>query len=523
MNISNIKFSVSGKFECLLSEPSGEQTALCFAERVQGDVWDIHYRRFFFERSFDNVFAFDGLSLLRAFEHDKVKVFDCALFDTKSGREALPQIDLEKSFVDEFLNTLKTDVGELKCQYYKTGNGRLSLKASLVNFPSFNVSVKSNDDNALVLQLKTTCEIPAEWIFARKTVSDNSLRCDKEVLIMKTDSAMEVSCTLSKKNLLAGMSQGGGEQWVLLVRASGILFPVLSSENAEISEFEIDDAVKGRISAQTKSCFVLHTLENGNKHQKKLKVAVMGTCFSRQAFNSKDFFNPDYKRFYECGLTAYHLSIPSIMSKPMAVNKEELVGDYQSDLNAHGESHFVKDFVKRLREYKPDYLIIENYVHISAALIETENGSYFDENYYLVGTPAFKNLKVKSRIAAECEEHFEIYKRSLLRFKEAIADIISEDRIVLVRTHPALKKIENGVISEWDSAQAIKYRRYIWERYDSYFATQFPSARIIDMRDEKYISEKSPHFKFAPSHFGSIYYRDVLNHFNKIALQDLLR
>ena len=84
-------------------------------------------------------------------------------------------------------------------------------------------------------------------------------------------------------------------------------------------------------------------------------------------------------------------------------------------------------------------------------------------------------------------------------------------------------KNDNGAILEWESSQEIKYRRYMWERYDSFFVSLFPESRVIDMRNEKYISERSPHFKFAPSHFGNNYYKDIMTQFNKLVLQDLIK
>ena len=308
-----------------------------------------------------------------------------------------------------------------------------------------------------------------------------------------------------------------------MAKVDGIFFKARALSGIESDIFEASDAVLARVRASYGGSVTVDTYENANKSQRKIKVAVIGTCFARQAFNSKNFFNPDYKRFYDCGLTAYHFSIPSMLSEPMSVDKNKLKGEFQSDLDAHGESHFKKVFIDKLCGYAPDYLIVENYVHISAALLAIEGGSYIDENYYLVDTPAFKELKVTERIRAESEKHFEIYKVALRSFKEKIAGIISEERLILVRTHPALKKLEDGEIKIWESSQVIKYRRHMWERYDSYFISLFPRARVIDMRDEKYISVKSDHLKFAPSHFGSEYYKDLLNHFNKITLQDLLK
>lgn len=521
MHISNIKINPDGMFELLLSEKLNENESVCFGERLEADIWDIHYREFFPEHIGNNVYSFDTSVILPVFEYCNEKVLDLYVLNRETFRVTQIGIDLEKEFVDGFGSETELKVGKIGCQYYKNGSGRLSVKARFAPVSGFDASVLVGNDE---VSFKIASPIDgAILMFARKSVSDATMRYDKFFVPTPNKSDAGIVFTLNKKRFLGDLLQGGAERWELVSKVDGIFFKARSLSGIESDIFEVSDAVLARVKALNGGSVTVETFENANKTQKKIKVAVIGTCFARQAFNSKDFFNPDYKRFYECGLTAYHFSIPSMLAKPIAVEKNKLVGEYQSDLDAHGEAHFKKDFTDKLLGYAPDYLIVENYVHISAALMATEDGSYIDENYYLVNTPAFKELKIKKRIRAESEEHFEIYKTALESFKQKISGVIPEERLVLVRTHPALKKLEDGEIKIWESAQAIKYRRYIWERYDSYFISVFPKARVIDMRDEKYISEKSPHLKFAPSHFGSGYYKDLLNHFNKISLQDLLK
>ena len=521
MHISNIKIDSVGRLELLLSEKLNDDESICFGERLESDIWDIHYREFFLKHNGDNVYSFDASVILPVFEYCNEKVLDLYILNRATFMVTQLGIDLEKGVVDSFRSETVLKVGKIGCHYYKNGSGRLSVKTRFAPVSGFETSMLVGNDE---ISFKISSPIDrAVWMFARKSVSDATMRYDKFYIPTVKARGSDAEFVLEKKGFLGELLQGGAERWELVAKVNGLFFKARSLSGIESDIFEVSDAVLARVKASNGGSVTVETFENANKSQKKIKVAVIGTCFTRQAFNSKDFFNPDYKRFYECGLTAYHFSIPSMLSSPMTVDKNLLKGEFQSDLDAHGESHFKKDFIDKLRVYAPDYLIVENYVHISAALLTTEGGSYIDENYYLVNTPAFKELKVKERIRAESEKHFEIYKAALVSFKEKITGVIPEERIVLVRTHPALRKLEDGEIKIWESSQAIMYRRHIWERYDSYFISVFPRARVIDMRDEKYISEKSAHLKFAPSHFGSVYYKDLLNHFNKISLQDLLK
>ena len=523
MHISNMKIVSSGIIELLISDELKSTQQLCFCERIEQGIWDVHYRQIPWKLLEKNVYCFDAKQMLKTFEYDREKVFDFFVVDMITQKESPIEIALEKDLVNGFSQLAKVDEGEIKCNYYKNSNNRLSVKAKFTPSKVFRANVEEIEGKKFEITLHSDCSKHIDWFFARKTTSDNTLRYDKVFAFNVGFETSNSKIVVSKNRLLFGLSQGGGERWELIARVDGINFAVHSDKEIKPQEFEIDQAVKAKIKAHKDGVIQIETLENANDLQSKIKVAVMGSCFTRQAFNSKDYFNPDYKRFYRCDLTAYHFSFPSIMSSPITVDPSELVGMYLPDLNMYGKSHFDKDFLEKLEEYKPEYLIVENYVHITAALIETKTNSYIDENYYLVDSPAFKNLDVLRRIRAESEEHFEIYKKALLQFKEKIRGIIPFENIILVRTQPALKKNENGIVSEWDTSQQIKYRRHIWERYDSYFIMQFPEARVIDMRNDKYISEKCPYLKFAPSHFGSDYYRELLNYFNKVTLQDLIK
>lgn len=521
MSVINLKMTDSNIFEILLSECLDESKKLCFCERIDAPIWDFHFRRLEFSKEENSVYSFDCKKLLPCFESDRDKVMDLFLIDSLTQKSEPIVLDLEKSFVDSFSMKVEMDYGKLGCQYYKNGNGGLSVKVKFA--PYYAVDVVSMEDSPEFVRLLIKTQYHSDkiqYFLARKSSKNYSLKYDFEIPIEHNNQQGVTELKLTKTNLFLGFSKGGEEVWELIAKVGGIYLTVVCSNGYNDVVFDESDSVKAKIKFN--ELVRVYTYENDNKHQHKLKVAVLGSCFSRQAFNSKSFFNPDYKRFYECGITAYHMSIPSIMSNKIPHEQNDLVGEYQSDINVYGKVHFDKSFLSQLAEYRPDYMIMENYVHITAALIEVAGGGFIDENYYLVGTPAFKKLKVTKRIPAESEEHFEIYKENLLKFKKAISSFIPEDRIVIVRSQPALMKREGDVISEWDSKQAILYRRYIWERYDSFFVSVFPKAKIIDMRDDKYISEKSEHLKFAPSHFGTTYYKDLLNSFNKIVLQDLI-
>lgn len=94
---------------------------------------------------------------------------------------------------------------------------------------------------------------------------------------------------------------------------------------------------------------------DSNKHQHDaVKVAVLGSCFSRNPFNSTSYFNPSYKKNYSCVLTQFHSSIVSMVSTPREIDIDKM-----DDVTAYNkyfiQNDFEKNFFDQVSELKPDY------------------------------------------------------------------------------------------------------------------------------------------------------------------------
>lgn len=284
----------------------------------------------------------------------------------------------------------------------------------------------------------------------------------------------------------------------------------------------------GCLSLTVKNLSIHKASDNINQKQKdvsrqKIKLAVIGSCFSRQAFRSDKIYNPDYKKFYEVGLTFYHMSIPSMVSDPIEFDEKDFVNsENQKDLLKYGFDSFKKDCFDKIKDYNPDYVIIENYPSITNNLYEIDGAKYIDNNYYLKNTDAIKKIKNKRLISNCSKEFFEIFKKSVDKFKQKIESVIDLSKVILIRSQPALKKKEGDKTSDWDSQQVILMRRYLWNKFDNYFVSNVPRIKIIDLRDEKYISEKIEGMAFQSNHLSQQYYKDEFNEFNKIVLYDLI-
>ena len=102
MHISNLKIDSVGRLELLLSEKLNDDESICFGERLESDIWDIHYREFFLKHNGDNVYSFDASVILPVFEYCNEKVLDLYILNRATFRVTQLGIDLEKGFVDSF-------------------------------------------------------------------------------------------------------------------------------------------------------------------------------------------------------------------------------------------------------------------------------------------------------------------------------------------------------------------------------------------------------------------------------------
>ena len=77
-------------------------------------------------------------------------------------------------------------------------------------------------------------------------------------------------------------------------------------------EYILDDNCFSKYIASRKQTS-FQTLVN----KKKLNLLIIGSCFSRSIFKSDEYFNPNYKNYFNVVYTAFHNSFLSLMSKPI--------------------------------------------------------------------------------------------------------------------------------------------------------------------------------------------------------------
>ncbi|MGQ0516652.1 DUF6270 domain-containing protein, partial [Bacillus sp. D-CC] len=89
---------------------------------------------------------------------------------------------------------------------------------------------------------------------------------------------------------------------------------------------------------------------------------------------------------------------------------------------------FEKDFFDKLKEAKPDYLIVDLYADAARDLIKLNDESYISASLVLRESPYFKELGEYKHIGHSNNQlYFEIWKEYMEKFARKVKEILPEE------------------------------------------------------------------------------------------------
>lgn len=280
----------------------------------------------------------------------------------------------------------------------------------------------------------------------------------------------------------------------------------------ELGSFEINSYLDGKFYVNGRNALSMYLKQVIKKKNNALpKVAVLGTCFSRNALNTKKYFNPEYKMYLECVFTQFHSRLDSINSKSAPM---ELIDQYR-DHNEfpHIYRDMAKTFFEDLAASNAQVLVVDLYADALLKPLVLNNGSEITYNYLIKENNALAGY-VKEwdqyRFITE-EGMLEKWSESLHEFMDKVTKIIPESNIILNRGRLSEKFYENGELKEFGTIQLIKRNNYFWEKLDNIFVSNYPNAQIIDLTENNLYSCKNHPFGFSFSHYESEYYKAYFN------------
>lgn len=287
--------------------------------------------------------------------------------------------------------------------------------------------------------------------------------------------------------------------------------------------FQLNNDVVGKIYINGRNALSIYTKKLSISNTKAMKVAVLGTCFSRNALNTMDYFNPDYKKYVHCVFTQFHSRLDSLNSHS-APNELIQYYKYNNEFN-HIQVDFKKTFYNNLYESKAEVLVIDLYSDALLNPIQLKNDSIITHNYLIKDNNNLgdfvKNWNINEYITEE--RLLKSFQDNLEVFMKKATTIIPEKNIILNRGRLAETfKDDDGKIQTFRTINLIKRNNYFWEKLDNIVVSKYPKVKIIDLTNQEYFASKSHPFGFSYSHYEPNYYKHFLNELVKKLFEILL-
>ncbi len=259
----------------------------------------------------------------------------------------------------------------------------------------------------------------------------------------------------------------------------------------------------------------------------KLKFFVIGSCYSALMFKEKlvgRYASGNFEMVYH----HQHDVFASIMSERLDVELSGVTSKYQWDFNHFASSIFEKNVIAKIKEIKPDYIVLDTYAEAACPVIKINEKTYVTNNYYISASSLYDRLEKERVFEVEDQERYELFKTYFSKFYSTIHNECPDIKFILVRTHSAEEVsdyygIERKRFDYADKIVALNKRR---DMYDKFVLEHISDIRCLDMTDKYEIasgrSMNDYNYEVNHNHYSVDYYCREYNKLQNIVLADLL-
>lgn len=258
---------------------------------------------------------------------------------------------------------------------------------------------------------------------------------------------------------------------------------------------------------------------------RRYKVAILGSCYTRAAFNSSPYYNPGYKDRYSIVLTQFHSSLISIMGDKKKIFEDKYFKKLNNTNKNYLKSDFEKEFFNNLKDSQPDYLVIDIFADAQKGIIIFPDQAIITGNVNVETSQLMFNLPAGTQVISpgDVDRYLPIWIDSARSFAKKIVDYIEEDKIIINYINATQKYInKNGEEILYDKNLAfIKKSNLLADWMNNYLRYLLPKAKVIDSRNLKYVGYEKHPLGNTPNHYQSGYYKDFMKLVDDIILNDL--
>lgn len=482
------------------------------------------------------LFNFSIDDLFEGYEFNKNEIWDLfiELNDTNSWSLDLP-VKRTRNVDYQYRQFEKNDLYRVKP--YKTGHNTLALIIKHAEiYPTMDEIYFKENRLLLNGRIESTNydldkldEFHSSFVLKKRHTVGKELTysIEKEMDLLVTNQIFDLAVDVSQ--LLEEEFIRNKDVWELFLRLNTIsgnsIDLSISAEKINLLKVEYEELftnkmIKFKPFVNGKKNLSLYFLDNASS-QNQMNVAVLGSCFSRYAFSSNAYFNPEYKKYYSCAYTQFHSSVISLASDEVPIDLNQ-VEDMNDSNKKFLEGDFQKNFFETLAQLNPDYVIIDLYADAAREVIKISEGQYISASLAFRQSQYFQKFMGYEVITHENnDKYFALWKKSMEVFAKRLREVIPEERIILNLggfTNTYMDK--DGSVKNFSNPNRIKANNYFWDRLNNYFVECMPRCKVISLKDTKFIGDVNHPFGRSYSHYQSGYYKEFLRRLNDIALFD---
>ena len=259
----------------------------------------------------------------------------------------------------------------------------------------------------------------------------------------------------------------------------------------------------------------------------KTKIGVLGSCISRDAFNSR--FVHNYKDFFEVKFSAQRTSLISLMQDSLLID-EKLIEIYPLTRKSKIDSQFIKEDLKKnflnyLINDKIDYLVLDNYFDVIMGILYFDNCIITNNDWDLPRTELYRNMddKLIFKITDFSDEYFCIWSKYCDLFFKFLELNCPDVKVILNsgRQTDKILKQDNTVYIESSFTSEAKIINYYLDKLDSYIYNNF-DVEVIEFDYENTYLDENHLWGLAPMHYHRNFHYSFIEKIRNIVYNDNL-
>lgn len=240
---------------------------------------------------------------------------------------------------------------------------------------------------------------------------------------------------------------------------------------------------------------------------KRQKVTVVGSCVSRDCFNSK--FNPDWRKYFDCNVSAQQNSIISLVSSPYVPEID--LGNLSEWEKREVIYESKRQFWVDLEIYQPDIIIVDLFSEVRFPVIDL-GGKYITDNSWKIGKAnGYNTLSHFKRVSLkdDTETYLNIFHNALVLFKEKILNICPDAKVFLNAPEAAYRYIDGNSTPYFNNEQISEFNAF-WGLVNEKFKNVF-DPQIITIPSSMVVGDAAHPWGKYFVHYHQSYYTHFLN------------